>query len=140
MVDVVKVAVAAAMKARPPKDGEDPTAWRWFMAVGLVGTAAGLVFHIALACGFLTMLHPGFASATDQEKVRQEAKAARLEVVEARIESLEARIFDLRIQQCEAVRTGKNATAFTYQLQGLLTRYMRLEGKMPGLPTCEELK
>lgn len=133
MTDIIDVTATTLRKLRPPRTDEDPTAWRWFMAGGIVGTAGALAIHIALACGFLGGVWPGFARADDTNKIKDEVQVAR-------VENLEARIFDLRVAQCAAIREGKSAQAFTIQLQSLLQKYVNITQRSPNLPICEELK
>jgi hypothetical protein len=103
------------------------------MACGIVGTAGVLAIHIALACGFLSGVWPGFAKADETTKIKEEVQVTR-------VENLEARIFDLRVSQCAAIREGKSAQVFTIQLQTLLQKYAQLTRTTPNLPICEELK
>lgn len=44
--------------------------------MSLIALASGFSLHIALACGYLQVLFPGFASAADTQKIQQ-----RLDVV-----------------------------------------------------------
>lgn len=90
----------------------------------------GLAVHIALACGLLGFIHPGFASAADVAQIQQERKVERQT-------DLEQKILEIREKQCTAPSPQvKSLHAFT--LQKMLVEYQRLSGSPYPVPTCED--
>lgn len=57
----------------PPKtnDLEDQQRWRWVVFTVLVSLSASLALHIALSCGWLPSVYPGFALASETQSIEQ---------------------------------------------------------------------
>ena len=120
---------------RPPKADASERhvqSWRWFIAVSTGVTALSLTLHILLACGFLTFIHPGFASAADVEQIREERKTDRQT-------DLEQKILEVREKQCTAP-TPQIKSLHTATLQKMLLEYQRLSGTNYPTPSCEDFK
>lgn len=66
MFEAIKVLV-------PPKEGdiEGQTRWRWVVFMSIVGLGSGLMLHVALACGYLPAVSPGFASTSDTKAIQR---------------------------------------------------------------------
>lgn len=117
---------------RPPKaqaHEQHIQKWRWTIAITTGVSTLALAFHIALACGFLGMFHPGFASAADVEQIRYERKVERQT-------DLEQKILETRKEQCGA--TGQLKSLYTSNLQKMLTEYERLAGSAYPVPDCTD--
>jgi len=131
----VKDAAKGWLKSiRPPgNDAPDKTvqAWRWAIAITTGVTTLSLALHIALACGFVGFLHPGFASAADVQQIRDERKAERQT-------DLEQKILQVKKEQCTA--TGQARSLYTFSLQKMLVEYQKLSGSAYPVPNCEDFQ
>jgi hypothetical protein len=130
---MIEEVLSMAGRLRPPghdADAEDVVAWRWFMAIttGVIGM--GLATHIALACGFIPSIYPGFASAADTQEIRQQ-------LVQARAVDLEGRILAMRAMHC---RTDNPTLKQLYleTLQKTIFEYHKLSKVTFPLPDCKE--
>jgi hypothetical protein len=131
---VLEQTVEGLKKLRPPSgnaNGREVTAWRWTIAITVGATAVSLGLHIALACGFLTAVHPGFASAADVSAMRDERRAERET-------DLETKILDVRLKQCTSDATVRSL--HTQTLQKMLVEYDKLTGRQYPLPGCEDFR
>ncbi len=88
-----------------------------------------LTTHIALACGLLAAVHPGFAKASDIEQIRIERKIERQT-------DLEQKILQMKKDQCSA--TGQAKGLYTFSLQKMLVEYQELSGSQYPVPSCED--
>ncbi len=121
-------------KLKPPSgdaEGSSITAWRWTVAVTLGATALSLAAHIALACGLITAVHPGFALASDVMAIREERRAERET-------DLETKILDVRQKQCMSDDTVK--ALHTQTLQKMLVEYNKLTDRQYPLPGCADFR
>lgn len=130
----MKEVVVTGLKAlRPPARGADTdemVAWHWRVAVITGGCLVALAFHIALACGFLTALHPGFAKASDLYALQQEWR-------ESREAELEAKILDAKEKQCMA-NDGALRRLYTDSLQKLMVSYEKVSRRKYPVPDCKD--
>ena len=69
--------------------------------------------------------------------VRTFAGAAEVAELSARMD--EQRAFDLRAEQCRAIKDGRNAARYTLELQQVLRRYKEATGSDYRVPSCDEL-
>lgn len=69
--------------------------------------------------------------------VRTFAGAEEVQALSVQID--EQRAFDLRAEQCRAIKEGHNAARYTLELQQVLARYREVSGDDYRLPHCEEL-
>jgi hypothetical protein len=132
----------------PPRDDSDPEAvYRWRVKIAFSIFLGGIVMttHIALACGWLLFLFPGFASAGDLGELRRDLTVAQQQLSEEardfRVELLDREIRGVRRDQCLAQQSG-NQAALNYatdQLQGMIVLYRRLARSEYRLPQCDEL-
>lgn len=119
----------------PPHDADPESLRRWrVILAGVVFImAAGLTTHIALACGFIPMLFPGFASAADVQSLSQQQ-------VVMRSESLGDTIYLLRKDQCIAQAAGNLQAAQTQDQRirekRAVYRFLN-HGNDYDLPPCE---
>lgn len=115
----------------PPGDAgpDEIQAWRWFIAILLGATSMGLALHVAMVCGFLTILHPGFVRADEFQTMQKER---RLE----RETDLETKILDTRLKQCTTA--GDLRALHGASLQKMRVEYARLTGRDYPLPACED--
>lgn len=122
--------VDGVRRLTPPKPDADPERiqqWRWFVALVTGVLAVGLTTHIAIACGFLPAIHPGFALASEVQNIRHERLLERET-------DLEAKLLEVRMKQCES--EGVVRQLHTATLQKMLIEYKRLtDGEYP-LPAC----
>lgn len=127
------LAARIGRRLKPPlaEDGS-VMAWRWFVVVMITLNSVGLALHVVLACG-LTPMFSGFAYASEQK-----SQAAAL--LTSRAEQLGWRIFDLRVQQCSAIKKGSSAQLYTVQLQELTKVYKEVTNQYSQVPRCEELE
>lgn len=118
-------------KIQPPGPDASPEAvYSWQFSISLlVGlNAMALAAHIAIACGFLTVVHPGFALASDTRKLEQE-------LISYKQTQLEAAILDTRQKQC--TQHGAEVRGlYTASLQRMLVEYQRITGRNYPLPDC----
>jgi hypothetical protein len=100
---------------------------------GLSGVWLVVLAMIVVSFGVWPAVYPGFANAEDQQQVQSD-------IGDLRVEALTTRIFNLRVSQCQAIKDGKSAAAYTVQLTEQLLLYEKLTGKVyQNLPKCEEL-
>ena len=133
MDDEIKDATKGWLKAiRPPRANATDRhvqAWRWAIAITTGVTTLSLAIHIALVCGFLSFMHPGFARASDVDQIRIEQKIERQN-------DLEQKLLEVREKQCTA--TGQVRSLHTMNLQKMLIEYNRLSGSNYPLPDCRD--
>ena len=72
-MSIIETGVGLAKALVPPRtnDLEAQQRWRWVVFIGLVGVISGLSLHIALACGWIPSLYPGFALASDTKSIQR---------------------------------------------------------------------
>lgn len=134
LLDVARSGLKRLTPPTGPDDGPEFVAWRYFVAGSIVVLYGGLATHIALACGFMTALFPGFAKADGQSKLQSQ-------VTELRLEGIETKLWDLRIRQCEAWSKQKPTIAFTEKIRETQRKYAELtNGHLYELPDCRELQ
>lgn len=88
-------------------------------------TGFGFWLHVALVCGWLSFMFPGFARADEVRDVHETV--------------LDGTIYSMRRDQCIAQKTG-NLLAAQSQDQRLREereQYRRLTGRVYELPPCE---
>jgi hypothetical protein len=131
----VKTGVKAWAKSlRPPKASatdRQVQAWRWAIAITSGVTALSLATHIALACGLISSIHPGFALAADIEQIQRERKIERQS-------DLEQKILQVKKEQCTA--SGQAKSLYTFSLQKMLVEYQKLSGSAYPVPACEDFQ
>lgn len=123
-----------AVNLIPPHDGDPEKIYRWrVILAGMVILMAGSIgSHIALACGFLPALFPGFASAEEVNNLAQQQIAMR-------VESLEDTLYNMRKDQCVAQSTGNLQAAQTQdqRIRDKLASYWKVTGgQRYELPPC----
>lgn len=124
-------------KLRPPASGATAAqvqAWRWFVASISGATTLALILHIAIACGYLTAVHPGFAKASDLQEIRDERR-------NERVTDLEAKILEAREKQCSLMareQPPQLKALYTANLQKMLVEYLKLTGTAYPLPACTD--
>lgn len=136
----VGVILDAAAYLVPPDIDADPKRirrWRGAMALALIVSIGGNLFHIAWACGFLTWAgFSGFAEAKEVASIQNQLRG--IERGQTRTE-----IWSTRIAQCQVLKKGESAAylqVLTQQLNDALDRYARLnDGHSFRLPPCSEL-
>lgn len=124
-------------KLKPPSgasSGKEITAWRWMVALTLGVTSLGLAAHIAIACGYLSFFHPGFARADEISKVDAKVQAVSDDIKAARIAQLKVGILDAKQKQCSAA-PGVRAL-YTDSLQNMIIEYEQLAQRRYPLPDC----
>lgn len=118
----------------PPRGHGEPReviVWRWKIFLAVMAVGGFMALHVALACGWLVMLHPGFASASDLKQVIAQLEAQRGSV-------LDTAILDLRIRHCAAT-TPEARQLYWGKIAPLLDEYQRLKGRPYQLPGCADL-
>ena len=130
-----------ALSSIIPTPGANPQLdWRWRVSVSLLlgGLTLALSAHIALACGLLPTLWPGFALASDVS-----AQAAQITSLEMR--QIDDQIVLTRTRQCEAMKaTPPNESAKWFaesRIQTLTEKWqqMSINHQPYRLPDCSEL-
>lgn len=119
----------------PPHDADPEKIYRWrvFTAGTVIVMAAGIVTHIALACGFIPALFPGFASAADLKTLAQQQQAMR-------VESLGDSLYDMKKDQCIAENAGNLQAAETQdqRIREKRDAYRDISGgREYDLPPCD---
>lgn len=92
--------------------------------------AVGNGVHIALVCGYLTGIYPGFAKADEV------AKLAQLQQQQTALQ-LDNDIFRTREAQCHTL-SGDAKILYTQRLQDKLQQWRSLQNYQYRLPGCEE--
>ena len=118
----------------PPRGHGEPreiVAWRWKTFLAIMAIGGFMLVHILLACGWLTILHPGFASAGDLKQV-----IAQLE--QSRLSTIDTAILDLRIRHC-AAQTTEARQLYWSKMSPLMSEYQRMTGRQYTLPACADL-
>ena len=120
----------------PPHDADGAAIYRYRIAISVLVMAntLGLAAHVALACGLIPVVFPGFADASGL--ANQETRWQQVE-----IGLTDQKILDTRSRQCAAIVT-KNRAALefaTERLQAELEHYQELSPRPYRLPDCSEL-
>lgn len=124
--------VEGAKRLIPPSadaDAKHVQQWRWFLALLTGATAVSLAAHIALACGLIPAVSPGFALASDVQAIRDERKVER-------VTDLEAKLLEVKMKQC--LSEGVVKQLHTTTLQKMLIEYQRLTKESYPMPQCED--
>lgn len=93
-----------------------------------------LATHIAIACGFLTFMHPGFARADEISKVQAQVKVLSDSIEAQRVANLRNTILEVRQKQCGAAAEVR--ALYTESLQNMLIEYETLTKQRYPLPDC----
>jgi len=122
-----------ALGLKPPRRqstyaSDEHRAWMWSVAIVSGISTMALSVHVALACGLLPSVFPGFLNAGEFAKVQQERAAER----EA---NLETQILQLVERKC--VSSGEVRASYTRTLQKLRVEYIKVTGRDYPLPSCE---
>lgn len=66
---LIETGIEVAKGLVPPKtnDLEEQQRWRWVVFGSIVSLAGSFALHIALACGWIPTVYPGFASAVETQ-------------------------------------------------------------------------
>ena len=124
-----------------PTPGADPKLdWRWRVSVSMLlgGLTLAVTAHIALACGLLQAMYPGFALASDVT-----AQARQLTTLQ--MSQIDNQILVTRTRQCDAMKANppnESAKQFAERrLQDLMEQWAELAiNHQPyRLPDCSEL-
>lgn len=124
-----------AVNLIPPHDADPEKIYRWRVITAgvVIIMAAGTSFHIALACGFLPALFPGFASASDVQNITHQQ-------IVMRVESLGDALYNLRKDQCISQQAGNLQAAQTQDQRIREKRAVYRDvsgGRDYELPPCE---
>lgn len=119
----------------PPHDGDPEKIYRWrvILAGTVIAMTAGLSAHIALACGFLPVLFPGFASASDMQTMAVQQRVMRAEI-------LGDMLYNMQKDQCIARATGNLQAAQTQdqRIREKRAAYRDItQGQNYELPPCD---
>lgn len=119
-----------------PAQGEAKQVFRWRQAVSLAILILGgaVALEDVLAWGFVPVIYPGFASAS-------QVKGVWNSLVEVRASQVERSILDARERQCNAQREG-NVDALQFVTQRLnenLLSYQQVAKRDYRVPECSEL-
>lgn len=121
----------------PPATADGIALRKWRVNISIIVGALVVSngFHIAWACGWLTLFGlTGFAQAGDMNDQKHA-----LAVMQAN--QLDTALLNSRTRQCDAInQNNPNARQFaTERLQYLLEQYQRLVGSGWRIPECKEL-
>jgi hypothetical protein len=117
----------------PPDVAATPDAhhrWRWSVSIMTLASVTAITVHIAIACGYLTAIHPGFAHASDLQTLKVEWRQAQ----EAEVET---KILETRVKQCTSKEQVRHL--YTESLQKLVVHYQRVAGRAYPLPSCADI-
>ena len=95
----------------------------------------GLAAHIAIACGYVAFMHPGFARADEISKVQSQIQAVADSIDTQRLATLKSSILEIRQKQCKS--TPEVRALYTETLQSMLVEYEDLTKRRYPLPGCE---
>lgn len=122
------------MNLIPPHDVEPEKIYRWrvLLAGTVILMACSLGTHIALACGFIPVLFPGFADATEVRDLASQQLAMR-------IESIGDAIYNMKKDQCIAQSTGNLQAAQTQdqRIRDKMAAYRQMIGRDYFPPPCD---
>jgi hypothetical protein len=70
---IFEMGIEVAKMLIPPKTNEleEQQRWRWVVFAALIGLSTTLALHIALACGWMPAIWPGFALASDTQAIQR---------------------------------------------------------------------
>lgn len=134
----------AAKLLVPPRERDGPRfrRWQWAVAAGVFLLAVTVAAHIALACGLIPTLYPGFANAGEVSQTRVElqnqVKAVQADAVAIRLAIWDQQLFNLRLQQCNEPNRNLRA-ALLEKIAEIQGRYRTLTGREPALINCGDL-
>lgn len=132
---MLKELAEVATNLIPPHDADPEKIYRWrvYAAGAVILMATGLATHIALACGFIPALFPGFASAADMQTMASQQRVMRAEI-------LDDTLYTMQRDQCLARASGNYQAA---QAQDQRIREKRaayrdiMDGRDYELPPCD---
>lgn len=113
----------------PPNTDTGPAVRRWRVMVSL--WVIFFCVHIAWACSWLPGV-TGFAMASDVGKLQSAVQT----II---VSQVRGSLFEVRVQQCEALKAGRPTTVYAEKLQDLLADYEDLTGDLYPLPACVDL-
>lgn len=106
--------------------------WRWKMFYAVSGVWVMVLAMMAASFGVFPAVYQGFASAEDQQTTQGQVTAVR-------VEQLEAQLFNLRKDQCAALKEGRSGGAYWQQMQVLIDTLYALTKKVYIPIPCNEL-
>lgn len=124
---------ALFLRALVPAENADAKAlynYRVLLMGGFVMLVMGNAIHIALVCGYLTSIFPGFAKADEVQKLAQQQTAMLAQ-------QLDNDIFRTREAQCHTA-SGDAKMLYTQRLQDKLQQWRGLQGYQYRVPDCGE--
>ncbi len=137
MIVSLDTAIEWGKKLKPPNgnaSGRAVTAWRWVIAITVGVTAVSLAAHIAIACGYLSAVYPGFARADEIKNVQAQVQAVADDIKMQRVAQLKVSILDMKQKQCSSAPGVRYL--YTDSLQNMLIEYEQLTQRRYPLPDC----
>lgn len=127
------IALEAVKMLVPPKgdDLEGQTRWRWVVFGSVIGLAASMALHIALACGYLPGLSSGFALEANQKAIQR-----RIDVIATL--SIEHEIRSKTSELCQERDSGRRAE-LNNDISKLQWEYKEVAGDWYQVPPCDRL-
>lgn len=128
-----------AARLKPPAAHADPEvvmAWRWFVAIVTGVNTLTITAHIVLACGFLPVLFPGFATASENEGLRLEMVRVQVALEQKRAKELPGLMLDAKQKQCMASGEARRLYFNTYN--DLRAEYYELTKREFPDPSCTD--
>ena len=122
----------------PPTDADPEHVRKYHITLSLwiLAMTIGGGLHIAMACGFMTMFFPGFATAGQWNMQEQALAQQQRQINGLELANFGAQLFTMREKQCKAPSGSKDV--YTNQLNALYDNYVALAKQAPRLPGCEE--
>lgn len=105
--------------------------WRWAVFASIIAISVAFTSHLALECGWLPELHPGFASQADVKNI--EKKIDLISVI-----SIERDIKDKIRQMCKS-HDPELRLELNDDIDRLQRDYKSITGDWYRLPKCEDL-
>lgn len=117
----------------PPKtnDLEAQQRWRWVVFATLVSLGASLLLHIALACGMLPAIYPGFALESETKNITQ--KLDLLTTI-----GLEREMRAKMLELCKE-RSQDRRNEINEDISRLQREYWAIEKQWYQVPRCDQL-
>jgi len=129
--DVGLGVVKAILPPRNTNDEYEQNRWRWMVFAALILIISGSVLHIALACGWLPSVYPGFAQVSSVTAIQ-----TRVDLIAA--QSLETAIRNRVADRCKAADPAFKQE-LTEDIDKLNREYFTIQRFFYREPKCQSL-
>jgi|HubBroStandDraft_2_1064218.scaffolds.fasta_scaffold06416_4 hypothetical protein len=130
---LIEAGIAVAKMLIPPKtnDLEEQQRWRWVVFASLVGLMSAFSLHLALECGWLPAIYPGYALSSDTQAIQR-----RVDVIATL--SLEHEIRAKALELCQEKNRDRR-NELNDDIAKLEREYREIARTGYPIPNCDQL-